>query len=411
MRKEEFISYLDTPEKLDSKSLPEVSELLIDFPYFQTAHMIYLKNLHNLRHIRFDTQLKTSSLYVTDRKKLYVLLHDRQYQPVLPQEGKKPVITVQEEKKEERKVEKQSEKVAGKPLEKEITTEAAGETAEEGRRSKDDLLREIQSRLREIQQSHPEKGADDLKNESSVSTEETSKDNRQVKENERKDNGPDFKTGTGSGEKIPDVDDLFTIEDRGAELPPEDEDKEKVVNTRSGEDNVIDTGDLLNLDDTNENLSEGSGSSPGFAGESRSDAGEKKNLSNERLPGSLGFSGWLDYFQQIPSGESGHPVRQENQKDDLIDRFIKNQPRIVPGRDIQETSASNVLHNENEEEKGEDSGFFSETLAKIYLKQGYYSKAMHAYEKLSLKYPEKSSYFASQIEKIKQILRDQTKKN
>jgi len=86
---------------------------------------------------------------------------------------------------------------------------------------------------------------------------------------------------------------------------------------------------------------------------------------------------------------------------ELIDRFIITNPRIEPQKDKSYVSNDDISKPFIEE----DGGLVTETLAKIYLSQGYYTKAMDIYEKLSLKFPEKSSYFASQIEKVKEYIK------
>jgi len=85
---------------------------------------------------------------------------------------------------------------------------------------------------------------------------------------------------------------------------------------------------------------------------------------------------------------------------DLIDRFILGEPTIKQKAD---PSSSNG------KERSEQSDFIAEemiteTLAKVYLKQGLYQEALNSYEKLILKFPEKNSYFAGQIENIKKII-------
>ena len=89
---------------------------------------------------------------------------------------------------------------------------------------------------------------------------------------------------------------------------------------------------------------------------------------------------------------------QEKNDNNLISTFIKGESG--PIRADKETKLKGDVSLASIREHD---GFITDTLAQIYVKQGLYAKAIYAYEKLSLKYPEKSAYFAAQIEKIRNI--------
>lgn len=91
------------------------------------------------------------------------------------------------------------------------------------------------------------------------------------------------------------------------------------------------------------------------------------------------------------------------QSDSLIDRFLLKPKREFRKVQDEITGAANHLVNPEEHSSAENEEMITETLAKIYFDQRKYEKAQKAYEKLSLKYPEKSIYFASQIEKIEKL--------
>ena len=85
---------------------------------------------------------------------------------------------------------------------------------------------------------------------------------------------------------------------------------------------------------------------------------------------------------------------------DLIDKFILGGASIEPKIDM--TSTTGKIRSEQSNLIAEE--MITETLAKVYLRQGLYQEALNSYEKLILKFPEKNSYFAGQIENIKKII-------
>ena len=78
----------------------------------------------------------------------------------------------------------------------------------------------------------------------------------------------------------------------------------------------------------------------------------------------------------------------------MIDKFIENNPKIIP-------VAKDAVVPAIEPFSEDTSHLMTETLARVYLEQKKYSKAIQAYEILILKYPEKSSFFANRISDIK----------
>lgn len=98
----------------------------------------------------------------------------------------------------------------------------------------------------------------------------------------------------------------------------------------------------------------------------------------------------------LPDSEPAKPLKQQ----DLIDKFIASNPKIHLSDKFEYEEPQNLTQNEVSE------SVFTESLAKIYIKQGQYEKALHIFEKLNLKYPEKNTYFADQIRFLTKIIQN-----
>lgn len=112
------------------------------------------------------------------------------------------------------------------------------------------------------------------------------------------------------------------------------------------------------------------------------------------------FQEWLQLAKFTPierENETPKPEIDEEKKKkiELIDKFIETNPKIIS---VKNAPANPI----NIEKSNQDNSYLmTETLAKVYLEQKKYQKAIQAYEILILKYPEKSSFFADRISDIR----------
>ncbi|MGB1003555.1 MAG: tetratricopeptide repeat protein [Salibacteraceae bacterium] len=119
------------------------------------------------------------------------------------------------------------------------------------------------------------------------------------------------------------------------------------------------------------------------------------------------FSDWLTILDQerLKNWRKSDIEFEDNQEvseKNIIDSFLEKDMNVItPTNDNIEYTPSNLARLSIVD----DEDFITETLAEIYLKQGNVQKALSAYNRLLLKYPEKKTYFAAQIEKIEKDLK------
>ena len=100
------------------------------------------------------------------------------------------------------------------------------------------------------------------------------------------------------------------------------------------------------------------------------------------------------------------PLRGQELIDSFIEKASEGQAMQVPEdkEGAEAEKEENAPVREDDEEEGGEENYFTETLAKIYIKQQRYDKALEIIKKLNLKYRKKNTYFADQIRFLEKLI-------
>ena len=145
--------------------------------------------------------------------------------------------------------------------------------------------------------------------------------------------------------------------------------------------------------------------------EEAAETGERKKTQRKPTPADAAVD-YVAYLLESTANEE-EPAPEEVPQmvgQELIDSFINIDKHKIVLNDNPEQKPPVAEKQENQQNEGEES-YYTETLARIYIKQGNYPKALEIIQQLSLVNPKKNAYFADQIRFLKKLIINNNKKN
>ena len=112
---------------------------------------------------------------------------------------------------------------------------------------------------------------------------------------------------------------------------------------------------------------------------------------------------YMAYLMQVETGSSNTSIPRMAGEDYIDDFLTKNEGRF----DLEDLPAEETPRTIQEPQNDVGNGVLAEAMARIYIKQGKYDKAIEIIERISLKYPKKNRYFADQVRFLEKFIINQ----
>jgi hypothetical protein len=380
MNRERFIALVKNPALLDAKDAPFLEELLSEFPYFQTAHLLAARCYKVNDSIHLQKQIKKAAAHIIDRKVLYNLIENFQ---VLEEQTKNKIDLNQNTEQSNNtladlNVTKEPVFTENEKLDSAVENDLQEHFEQNELKSKTEII-EVGIKNSELPES--------IINENEVSNE----DNKFVIE-EKKD------------ELV--VEATQTVEDKvifDAEVPLEREIKLALAESlylHELEQNLLDIE--IKSSENEQIISPIEEESAKVEEEIEAQI----NKTEENKVQTTDFVAWLKNLKINTPIVEKVVAKPNKEGEKLIDAFMEKP--IQRAKPIKQEFYSPV--NMAKQSVSDNDFFVTETLAKIYIKQGNLAKAIKVYQNLSLKNPEKNNIFAAQIKILKEQLHNKTGK-
>lgn len=349
MQAKELLTYIQNTSSLKNDSVNQLSELVKHYPYFQPAHLLYCLATKEFDIANHQEVLKKTAISIANRVVLHNLLN-KSVQPISLQK-----INIAEEIQQESQI-------------KTVTQDNIVKDNEE----KNEALNEIKTALQQIKEDINVLKATEL---SELSKPPANADSIEITQTDevQKNDSIDLTTDKLEDEIQKAASEAFLNETYFESSPTKKQDN------LASPTNFMEWINFLNAK----------------KGATAEEIKQTAILAEEKINPKL--KNPADFEENSLKIAPNLDKKQKNSA--LIDKIIQSNPGAIRTKDEKRIFAANA---QAKESLLENEHLVTETLAKIYALQGHISKAIRAYEILSLKIPQKSVYFASLIKELKE---------